>query len=326
MLLRAIATALCASISLLTYGLPACADNYPSRPITLVVPFPAGGASDAVTRILADKLGEALGGTVVVENKSGAGGNIGTHSVSKATPDGYTLLLSASGPLAVNKTLTQNLPYDPETDFEPISLISTMPNVLVINPKKIPVSNVMEFIEFVKSQPDQIMYSSIGNGSSQHLAGVLFERRTGTHLRHVPYRAAGQLAMDLVSGDVPASFQLIPNISSQLQSGQVKPLAVTSKQRSKALPNVPTIAEAGISDLESFAWFGLLAPKGTPKPILDRLHTEVVKIMSDPAVQKRMIDIGAEPVHTSPVEFKALISSEVIKWRNLIKEAGVTIN
>ncbi|MEH2516313.1 tripartite-type tricarboxylate transporter receptor subunit TctC [Bradyrhizobium sp. AZCC 1610] len=326
MLLRHAVIALCMLSALAVSGPSAVADNYPSRPITLVVPFPAGGASDAVTRILAEKLGEALGGTIVVENKGGAGGNIGTHSVARAVPDGYTLLLSSSGPLAVNKTLTPNLPYDPETDFEPISLISTMPNVLVVNPKKIPASNVQEFIDFAKAQPEQVMYSSIGNGSSQHLAGVLFERRTGTRLRHIPYRAAGPLAMDLLSGDVPASFQLIPNIASQLQAGELRPLAVTSKQRSKALPNVPTIAEAGIPDLDSFAWFGLLVPKGTPKPIVDRLHKEVVRIMSDPTVQKRMIDIGADPVYTSQAEFKALISSEVAKWRDLIKEAGITLN
>jgi tripartite-type tricarboxylate transporter receptor subunit TctC len=326
MLFRFTAIGLCIFSALSGYSPSAIADNYPSRPITLVVPFPAGGASDAVTRILAEKLGEALGGTIVVENKGGAGGNIGTHNVSRAAPDGYTLLLSSSGPLAVNKTLTTNLPYDPENDFEPISLISTMPNVLVVNPSKIPASNVQEFIDFAKARPDEVMYSSIGNGSSQHLAGVLFERRTGTRLRHIPYRAAGPLALDLVSGDVPASFQLIPNIAGQLQSGQIKPLAVTSKQRSKALPNVPTMGEAGISDLESFAWFGLLVPKGTPKPIIDRLHKEVVKIMSDPTVQKRMIDIGADPIYTSQAEFKALISSEVIKWRTLIKETGITSN
>jgi tripartite-type tricarboxylate transporter receptor subunit TctC len=326
MLFRSTAIALCTLSALVMHGASATAENYPSRPITLVVPFPAGGASDAITRILADKLGEALRGTIVVENKGGAGGNIGTNNVARAAPDGYTLLLSSSGPLAVNKTLTTDLPYDPETAFEPISLISTMPNVLVVNPAKIPASNVQEFIDFAKASREQISYSSIGNGSSQHLAGVLFERRTGTRLLHVPYRGAGQLTVDLVSGDVPASFQLIPNIASQLQAGQIKPLAVTSKQRSKALPNVPTMAEAGISDLESFAWFGLLVPKGTPKPIVDRLHGEVVKIMSDPAVQKRMIDIGADPIHTSQAEFKALISSEVIKWQNLIKESGVSGN
>jgi tripartite-type tricarboxylate transporter receptor subunit TctC len=323
---RSAAIALCTLSAVVALAASATADNYPSRPITLVVPFPAGGATDVISRIVADKLGEALRGTIVVENKGGAGGNIGTHNVARAAPDGYTLLLSSSGPLAVNKTLTTDLPYDPETAFEPISLISTMPNVLVVNPAKIPASNAREFIEFVKARPGQISFSSIGNGSSQHLAGVLFERRTGTRMVHVPYRAAGQLVMDLTSGDVPASFQLIPNITSQLQGGQIKPLAVTSKQRSRALPNVPTMAESGISDLESFAWFGLLAPKGTPKPIVDRLHSEVVKIMSDAAVQKRMIDIGADPVHTSQAEFKALISSEVVKWRTLIKEAGVSSN
>jgi tripartite-type tricarboxylate transporter receptor subunit TctC len=326
MLFRSTAIALCALSALVMHGASAAEDNYPSRPITLVVPFPAGGASDAIARILADKLGEALRRTIVVENKGGAGGNIGTNSVAKAAPDGYTLLLSSSGPLAVNKTLTTDLPYDPDTAFEPISLVSTMPNVLVVNPAKIPASNVQQFIDLAKASREQISFSSIGNGSSQHLAGVLFERRTGVRLLHVPYRGAGQLTVDLVSGDVPVSFQLIPNVASLLQAGQIKPLAVTSKQRSKALPDVPTMAEAGISDLESFAWFGLLAPKGTPKPIVDRLHIEVVRIMSDPAVQKRMIDIGADPVYSSQDEFKTLISSEIIKWQTLIKETGIASN
>jgi tripartite-type tricarboxylate transporter receptor subunit TctC len=325
MLLRNAAIALCATLPLI--GVPvAKADTYPSRTITMVVPYPAGGATDSIARILADKLGPALGGTIIVENKSGAGGNVGTLSVARSAPDGYTIMVSAAGPLAVNKTLTLNLPYDPETCFEPISLVFTTPNVLVVNAAKIPVSNVREFIDYAKARPGQVNYSSIGIGSSQHLAGVLFERKTGTSMVHVPYRAAGQLVMDLVSGDLPSSFQLVPNLLSQLQSGQVKPIAVMSKQRLKALPDVPTFAEQGYPGIESSGWFGLLVPKGTPKPILDRLYAETAKILSDPAVQKKMIELGAEPALTSPAEFKAFISSEVVKWRDIIREAGVTIN
>ncbi|MFH1558386.1 MAG: tripartite tricarboxylate transporter substrate binding protein [Pseudomonadota bacterium] len=301
------------------------AQGYPDRPIKLVMPFGPGSASDTIARIVADRLGEQLGQRVLVENRAGAGGNIGTQAVARADPDGYTLIFAAPGPFVINPSLG-GVPYDPEKDFELISPVATLVNVLVVNPTKVPVANVQEFIAHVKKQPGAISYSSVGLGSSQHLAAAYFDIVAGTKMVHVPYRSGSQIALDLVSGDVPVSFQLIPNVVSQLQAGQVKPLAVTTRTRSKALPDVPTMAEAGVANYESYAWFGLAAPKGTPAAVLDRLSKEVRAAVADAAVQKRLIEIGVEPFSSSPAEFKTFVSSELAKWSGIITEAGITSN
>ncbi len=301
------------------------AQDYPSGTIKVIVPFLAGSASDVTARLLSNSLAQELGANIIVENKGGAGGNIGTDFVAKANPDGYTLLYSASGPLAINKTLFSKLPYDPETDFEPISLIVTLPNVLVVNPKIIPVKNVQGFIAYLKTNPGKINYASIGNGSSQHLAAVQFEQATGTKMTHVPYAGAPPILAALLSGDVPVSFQNIPTVQGLVRTGQLKALAVTTKQRSKLLPEVPTLQEEGLKDFESYAWFGLVAPKGTPRAIVAQLNKEVLISMADPELRKRMLQIGAEPSPTSPAEFKALISAEVAKWRKLIHDARVPV-
>jgi len=301
------------------------AQGYPDRPIKLVMPFGPGSASDTIARIVADKLGEQLGQRVLVENRAGAGGNIGTQAVAKAEPDGYTLIFAAPGPFVINPSLG-GVPYDPEKDFELISPLATLVNVLVVNPAKVPVTNVQEFIAHVKKQPGAISYSSVGLGSSQHLAAAYFDIVAGTKMVHVPYRSGSQIALDLVSGDVPVSFQLIPNVVAQLQAGQVRPLAVTTRTRSKALPDVPTMAEAGVANYESYAWFGLAAPKGTPAAVLDRLSKEVRSAVADAAVQKRLIEIGVEPSSSSQVEFKAFVAAELAKWSSIIKEAGITSN
>ncbi len=314
--------AACAVSAALALCTPGAAQNYPSKQIRMIVPFAGGGASDAVARILADKLGTQLGNRLLVDNRPGAGGNIGTDMGAKAEASGHTILFSTSGPLAVNKWLYSDLPYDPERDLEPISLVATLPNMLVVSPK-LPVSTTTEFVKYAKEHPGEIFYASIGNGSSQHLAGVLFESVTGVRLQHVPYKVAGQFVVDLMSGDVQSSFQLIPNVLSQLRGGKIKGIAVMSKQRSKVLPDVPTMAEQGVPNLESAAWFGLLAPKGTPQPIIDRLHSEVMKAMNDPEVRARLLDIGADPASSSPAELKALMTEESAKWRDLIKSMNI---
>ena len=293
----------------------------PSRTVRVIVPFLAGSATDVTARLLSERLASYLGVNFVVENKPGAGGNLGTDAVAKADPDGYTLSYSASGPLAINKTLFSKLSYDPEKDLEPISLVAKLPNVLVVNPKTIPVENVQQFIAYLKARPGQINYSSIGNGSSQHLAAVQFEQTTGTSMKHVPYRGAPPIVVDLISGDVPVSFQNIPNVLAPITSGQVKALAITTKERNKLLPNTPTLDEAGLKGFESFAWFALLAPKGTPAAIVERLNKETVRALSDPALRNKMIEIGAEPSPTTPAEFKKLIADEVVKWRKIIEDA-----
>jgi tripartite-type tricarboxylate transporter receptor subunit TctC len=295
----------------------------PSRTIRVIVPFLAGSATDVTARLLSERLASYLGVNFVVENKPGAGGNLGTDAVAKADPDGYTLSYSASGPLAINKTLFSKLSYDPEKDLEPISLVAKLPNVLVVNPKTIPVENVQQFIAYLKARPGQINYSSIGVGSSQHLAAVQFEQTTGTSMTHVPYRGAPPIVVDLISGDVPVSFQNIPNVLAPITSGQVKALAITTKERNKLLPNTPTLDEEGLKGFESFAWFALLAPKGTPAAIVERLNKETVRALSDPALRNKMIEIGAEPSPTTPAEFKKLIADEVVKWRKIIENANL---
>ena len=289
----------------------------------VIVPFLAGSATDVTARLLSDRLASYLGVNFVVENKPGAGGNLGTDVVAKADPDGYTLSYSASGPLAINKTLFSKLSYDPEVDLEPISLVAKLPNVLVINPRKIPVDNVQQFIAYLKAHPGEINYSSIGNGSSQHLAAVQFEQATGTSMKHVPYRGAPPIVVDLISGDVPVSFQNIPNVLAAINSGQVKALALTTKERNSLLPNTPTLEEAGLKGFESFAWFALLAPKGTPAAIVERLNNETVKALSDPAMRGKMVEIGAEPSPTSSAELKKLIADEVVKWRKIVVDGNV---
>jgi tripartite-type tricarboxylate transporter receptor subunit TctC len=300
------------------------AQAYPSRPVKIIVPFAAGSATDVTARLIADKLAENMGGSFVVENRTGAGGNLAADVVAKADPDGYTLAYSSSGPLAINKTLFSKLPYDPEADFEPITLTAILPNLLVVNPKIIPAKNVQEFIAYVKSKPaGDVVYSSIGNGSSQHLAAIQFELATGVKMKHVPYRGAPQAVADLLKGDVPVAFQNIPSVLGLLQTGQIKALAITTKTRNKILPDLPTMQEEGVKDFESYAWFGILAPKGTPQPIVERLHKELVKALTDPNLSKRMIEIGAEPTPISREEFKKLIADEVLKWRQILTAGNV---
>lgn len=301
---------------------PSRADTYPGRPIKLVMPFGAGSASDTIARIVADKLGENLGQRVLIDNRAGAGGNIGTDAVAKADPDGYTLVFVAPGPFVINRTL-ETLPYDPERDFAFVGRVANLVNVLVVNPTKIPVATVPDFIRFVKDRPGQISYASVGRGSSQHLAGAYFDIVAGTKMIHVPYRSGSQIAVDLVSGDVPVSFQLIPNVAGQLAAKQLRPLAVTTKTRSRALPDVPTMAEAGVENYESYAWFGLAAPRGTPPEIVARLHRAAAFAVADPVVQSRLLEIGVDPFSSTPDEFKSFVSAEIVKWRDIITKAGI---
>ncbi|MBX9587784.1 MAG: tripartite tricarboxylate transporter substrate binding protein [Hyphomonadaceae bacterium] len=302
--------------------LPARAQVYPDRPIKVVVPFAAGSASDIVARLVLEKMSTTLGQPFVFENQPGAGGNSGTMVIARAEPDGYRLLVSSSGPLAVNRTLTKNLSYDPQNDFEPISLLATLPNVVTVS-TRLPVQSLADLTAYARAKPGVLNYSSVGPGSSQHLAGLLFQQITDTKMTHVPYRVTAQLISDLISGEVPLSFQLIPNIISQVQSGGMRALAVTAKTRSEALPDVPTTQEAGLPGYECAGWFALLAPRGTPKPIIDKLNNGAVSALRDPHLRKRLVDIGAEPTSSAPDELRTLISTEIVKWREVIAKAGL---
>jgi tripartite-type tricarboxylate transporter receptor subunit TctC len=274
---------------------------------------------------VAEKLSPVLGQPIVVDNRAGAGGVIGTDAAAKSAPDGYTLLLGSSGTHGINKTLYRNLPFDPEADFAPIALYTIIPNILVVT-KSLPVSNVKEFVAYAKANPGKVHYGSIGNGSSQHLAGAQFEMVTGVQLVHIPYRGAPQGVADLLSGQIEAMFQLLPNIAEQVRAGEVKALAVTSSKRSSALPNVPTMAEAGVANYETAGWFGLLAPAKTSPAIVEQLNREVVRAMQIPELRARFAELGAEPVSTTPAEFAAFISAELKNWAVIVKASGAQLD
>lgn len=303
-------------------SLRAQAEEYPTRPIQVIVPFAGGSASDVVTRIMLYQMAKTLGQQFVVENRPGAGGNTGTAMATKASPNGYTLVMSTSGPLAANKTLFKDLGYEPEKDFAPISLFAILPNVIVIN-SKLPPKTLTEFIAYAKAHPKELNYGSVGVGSSQHLAGAYFEQIAGVQLTHVPYRNIAQYTPDFIAGAVPLGFQFLPNVVGMLQSGDARALAVTSNKRMTALPDVPTAAEAGVKNYETFGWLALLAPAGTPKPIIDKLYQALAEAVKDPAIRARFIEQGAEPVSPGPEELQKFIVSETAKWREIIQTAGI---
>lgn len=301
----------------------AWAQDYPTKPVTVIVPFSTGSASDVIIRILLERMSVNVGQRFVIDNRPAAGGAVGTAQGAKAAADGYTLLMGASGPLVVAKVLQPALQYDAEKDFDPIAMYGRLPNIIVVS-AKLPVKNVPELIEYAKKNPG-VGYGSVGNGSSQHLAGALFEQLAGVQMTHVPYRVTSQLQSDLVAGEVPVSFQLLPNVISAIKGGQVRPLAVANATRLPALPDVPTAAEIGVNGYESSAWFGLVAPRGTPKPMIDRVAAEVAKAMSDASVRARFTEFGAEPMATSPEELGRFISAEVAKWKDIIAKAGIKV-
>jgi len=297
------------------------AADYPTKPIEIIVPFAGGSASDVITRIMLAKMTKSLGQNFVVENRPGAGGNIGTAMATRAAPDGYTLLMSTSGPLAANRTLFKDLGYDPQKDLEPISLFATFPNVIVIN-SKLPPKNLKEFIAYAKEHPG-INYGSVGVGSSQHLAGAYFQQLTGVKLTHVPYRNIANYTPDFLAGQVPLGFQFLPNVLGMLKNGTARPLAVTSPKRMTALPDVPTAEEAGLPGYQTYGWLALLAPAGTPKPIVDKVYKALAEAIKDPDVRARFAQQGAEPMAPGPEQLKNFIVSETVKWRAIIQKAGI---
>jgi tripartite-type tricarboxylate transporter receptor subunit TctC len=302
----------------------AWAQDYPSRPVTVIVPFSAGSASDVIARILLERMNTTFGQRFIVDNRPAAGGAVGTAAAAKVAPDGYTILMGASGPLVVAKVLQPSLAYDAERDFQPISMYGRLPNIIVVA-AKLPIRSLDELIDYVKRNPG-VGYGSVGNGSSQHLAGALFEQLAGVKMTHVPYRVTSQLQSDLVGGVVPLSFQLLPNVIAALKGGQVRALAVANASRLAALPDVPTAAELGVKGYESSAWFGFVAPRGTPRPIVDKLHGEVVAAMATGQVRERFVEFGAEPMSTTPEELARFISAEVAKWREIITKAGIRLD
>jgi len=303
---------------------PAHAQDYPTRPVRVIVPFSPGGAVDGPMRLLAQEMSKRLGQQVVVENKPGAGATIGSDMVAKAAPDGYTLLL-ASQTNAISASLYRQLPFDPIEDFAPISLIGREPGVLVVHPS-LPVTTVAEFIAYAKERPGKIDYASSGNGSGQHLFMALFASSTGIKLNHVPYRGSGQATTDLLGGTVPASIPGTAGMVGHIKAGKLRALAVTGANRSPQLPDVPTMREAGVAGYEAYVWMGLLAPKGTPAPIVDRLHREVVAALATPEVKAYMATAGIEIVGSTPAEFGAFFRAERDLWAKVVRETGAKID
>jgi tripartite-type tricarboxylate transporter receptor subunit TctC len=303
----------------------AVAADYPSRPVRLIVPFPAGGTTDIFARLIGDRLSKSLGQQFVIDNRGGAGGNIGSDAVAKADPDGYTLLMGTVGTHAINHSLYTRMPYDALRDFAPVAFVAGVPNVLVVNPKNIKATTVQEFIAEAKSTPRKFNMASSGNGTSIHLSGEMFKQMTGVDFVHVPYRGSGPAVNDLLAGQVDLMFDNLPSSIGHIRAGTLRAIAVTSAQRSPALPDVPAIAEAGVPGFEASSWFALFAPVKTPREIVDKLNAEVLKALDDPEVQKRFAEVGGEIRKQSPQEFGAFVKGELEKWAQVVKASGAKI-
>lgn len=296
--------------------------NYPERPIRMIVAFPPGGPSDIVARLMAEKLTEALGKPAVVENVSGASGNIGTERVAKSVPDGHTLLISAPGPLVVNPSLYQKVPFDPIRDFAPISQLCFTPNVLVVN-NDVPVKSVQELIALARKSPGQLSFASGGAGTSNHLAAELFKLMAGINLQHVPYRGVSVSVPDIIGGRIPVAFLSLPTALPLARDGKLRALAVGTATRWGAAPEIPTMEEQGVKGFRSTVWHSFLAPAGTPPAIVERLHRETVRILALPEVRKIFDDQGLAVIGSTPAEFAAVIKDEGRQWAKVIKESGL---
>jgi len=301
------------------------ADVYPSKPIRFVVPYPPGGPTDAMARLIQGPLQTKFKVPVIIDNRGGAGGNIGTGMVAKSAPDGYTILLAASGPMAVNKTLYKSIPFDPDKDFAPVIQISAFPLVLEVHPS-VTVKNVKQFIAMAKEQPDTLSFASAGNGTPQHLAGELFNTAVGTKLQHVPYKGAGPALNDVLGGHVKVMFDILGSSVQYIKTGKLHPIAVTTATRVPSLPDVPTLAEAGLSGYNFTGWHGIVAPAATPKPVVMRLNQALNEIFADPAFRKKWEELGTPVVGGTPEAFGTLMRTESVKLGKVVKDAGVTVD
>ena len=300
-------------------------EAWPAKPIRLVVPFPAGGTTDIIGRVVAGELGKAFGGSAIVENRAGAGGNIGSEAVARSAPDGYTLLVCTVGTHGINSSLYSKLSFDPVKDFAPVTLLATVPNVLVVHPS-VKANNVKELIALAKANPGRLNYASSGNGTSIHLSGELFKTMTGTFMTHIPYRGSAPAVADLLAGQVDLMFDNLPSALPHIKAGKLRALGVTSAARSAALPDVPTIAEAGVPGYEASSWFGLVAPAGTPAPIVAKLQQTIAKSFGNPQVRERLQGQGAEPVGNPPEAFARYIQDEIAKWAKVVKASGARVD
>ncbi|MDB5771835.1 MAG: Tat pathway signal sequence protein 13 [Burkholderia sp.] len=298
--------------------------DYPTKTVTMIVGFPPGTATDSVGRILGERLTARLGKTFIIDNKPGQGGSIGAAAAAKATPDGYTLLLSATAPMATNHYLYK-LSYDSTRDFAPIGLHSWLPYALVVNTNS-KINTFQEFVARAKAEPNKLDYASIGNGTTSHLLMTMLLQQAGIQMNHIPYKGSGQAQADLIGGQVHSTFDTMTSVMPHVKSGRLKALAVSTKDRSKFAPEIPTLHELGLTGFNAGAWLGMLAPAGTPKPIVDKLNRELNAILDEPETQKRLLAIGAEILKSTPEEFTAHIKSEHEKWGKLVRESGAKID
>lgn len=308
-----------------TLSLGAAAQAYPTKPITIVVPFSAGGTTDILARLVGQYLTTELGQSVVVDNKAGAGGNIGGALVAKAPADGYTLFMGTVGTHAINAALYKKMPFDHVKDFAPLSRVANVPNLLVAHPSQ-PFKTVPEMIAYAKANPGKINFGSPGNGASPHLSGELFKSMAKVELTHIPYKGSAPAVSDLLGNQIAIMFDNMPSVIPHVRSGKLRAIAISTAKRSPELPDVPTIAEAGVPGYEAVSWFGLFAPAATPKPVLDKLSTALSKVLANPEVQKKISAQGGETVNETPAQFAAFIRSETTKWGKVVKESGATVD
>ena len=298
---------------------------WPSKPIRYIVPFAPGGATDILARMVGDKLGLALGQSIVIENKAGQGGSVGAAELARAAPDGYTMGGGTISSHAINVSLYAKLPYDPITSFAPITMYATLPNMLVVHPS-VPAGNVAELIALLKAQPEKYAFGSAGTGTSQHISGELFKTLAGVRMQHIPYRGSGPMLTELLGGTLPMSFENIITVVPHVRTGKLRALAVTTAQRSAVAPEVPTLAESGLAGFEISSWQAVFAPAGTPQPIIDRLYTEIARILKMPDVVKRMNELGLDLSGMPPAELTAYIKAEVPRLGKVVRDSGATAN
>jgi tripartite-type tricarboxylate transporter receptor subunit TctC len=309
----------------LAVSAPADAQVYPSKPVRMVLPYPPGGGSDTIGRPLAQKLSESLGQQVVVENRGGANGNIGMEYASRAAPDGYTIVFALTAQLAINPGLYGKVPYDPVKDFAPITLLGTGAYILVVHPS-LPAKSLKELIALAKAQPGQIAYSSSGNGSGGHLAAELLNSMAGIRMLHVPYKGGGPALMDLIAGQVQVLFSTQLASWPHIQSGRIRALAVSTAKRPASVPDLPTVAEAGLPGYDSGVWYGVLAPAGTPRDIITRLNSEIIRALNQPDYRGLLVNNAIDPIGSPPEQLGQYIKSELVKWAKVVKDAGVRVD
>jgi tripartite-type tricarboxylate transporter receptor subunit TctC len=319
-----LATACAVAAAALLLPVLAAAQDYPSRAIRLVVPYPAGGTTDILARLAAVQLGERLKQPVVVDNRAGASGAIGSAEVARAAPDGYTLLMATASSHGINSALYKKLPYDAVKDFAPVTMLASTPNIIVVNPS-VPAKNLKELIALAKAQPGKLNFGSTSLGGSPHMSAELLKMQAGIDIVHVPYKGAAPMLADLLGGQVQIGFDNLPSTINFVNTGKVRAIAVTTPQRWPGAPDIPTVAESGLPGYEVSGWFGLLAPAGTPRPILDTLQQALAAAVAQPDVAKRMLELGAQPIANTPEAFARQIPQEVKKWQDVVKATGVSV-